>query len=761
MKMNNRVELCCHTGMSRLQGFNNAREYIEEAIKRGDNGIAITDKNSSQAFFDADNYIKKYTENKDFKIIYGTEMDFKENENTDKKYSIYIYVKEQKGLKNLYRIISESYEHLDFDEPVIYKKELNKNREGLLFAAIGRNSEIYQNIDNSDIIDKIKYYDFIGIEPNESMKKINKKINDICKKLNKILIGTSECNFINKKDYKSNEMLNFYKKVNNLEKGNNNYFQTTEELIEKFNYIENPEKIVVENPIKIAQKIKEINLTQVKAKYPEIDSADKIISEKCYEKVYKIYGEKLSEKVKERLQLELNSIIQNNFQSIYLIYSEIVEYSNELGYEVGNRGYIGCSLVAYLLGITNIDPIKYNLPFEMFAGKNYDKEPDISLNFSGKIRDKIITYLQNKFGKGKIILEGTIRTLACTTLFDCWDEYKKKFKIDNFEEAEVLNKLLGVKRTTGEHPGGVIIINKDQDILDFCPTEISNGYKKTHNTYRSICNSGLYKFTILSNDAPTMLHELEKETNTSEKDINFEDKETLKAFLHANDKKYKISTNGIPEFGTKYAKKIIEIVKPKNFNDLVYILAISRGSNTWNRDISTFIKKELKKIDEVITSREDMYNYLVEKNIDSHIAFEIVNFVGIGKAKKNKFNEDNEQWGKYKKIMKEHNIPQWYIDSAEEIIYIHSKSYSISYTKNAFKIMWYKINYPEAFYKTYFKIKSNLKIEDYSGIKEIKKELKGLYNKKYENENGKNFVFDSEIDDKIKDLELMLEMYER
>ena len=258
-----------------------------------------------------------------------------------------------------------------------------------------------------------------------------------------------------------------------------------------------------------------------------------------------------------------------------------------------------------------------------------------------------------------------------------------------------------------------------------------------------------------------MLHELEKETNTSEKDINFEDKETLKAFLHANDKKYKISTNGIPEFGTKYAKKIIEIVKPKNFNDLVYILAISRGSNTWNRDISTFIKKELKKIDEVITSREDMYNYLVEKNIDSHIAFEIVNFVGIGKAKKNKFNEDNEQWGKYKKIMKEHNIPQWYIDSAEEIIYIHSKSYSISYTKNAFKIMWYKINYPEAFYQTYFKIKSNLKIEDYSGIKEIKKELKGLYNKKYENENGKNFVFDSEIDDKIKDLELMLEMYER
>lgn len=337
-----RIEFCCHTKMSKLQGINEATDYIEEAIKRGYKQIAITDKNSTQAFgyiYDYENlYSKISNDNNEFKIIYGTEICVKENKDTERKYSIYIYVKEQKGLKNLYKIISKAYEHLDEGEPVVYKEELNMFREGLLYAAIGRKSEIYQNIEDLNISKKINYYDFIGIEPNKSKENINKKINDLCKKTNKILIGTSECNFINKEDYRCNEILNYYKKSNNIEEGNNSYFQTTDELLESFKYIEDAKEIVIDNPNKIAEQIKKINIKASKTGYPEIPSADKIITKKCHKKAHEIYGKELTKKIKDRLKLELHTIIENNYQSIYLIYSDMVEYSNKLGYEVGIRG---------------------------------------------------------------------------------------------------------------------------------------------------------------------------------------------------------------------------------------------------------------------------------------------------------------------------------------------------------------------------------------------------------------------------------------
>ena len=405
--MKNRVELCCHTKMSKLQGINYAKEYIEEAIKRQYHQLAITDKNSTQAFFEAEDYLKSINNN--FKIIYGAEMNFKESKYSEKRYTIYIYVKEQKGLKNLYKLVSASYKNLVNEQPTIYKNELDKNRDGLLYASIGRESEVYKNIDNSEISNILNYYDFIGIEPNESNKKINKKISEICTKTNKLLIGTSECNFIKKEDYKCNEILNFYKKSNNIEEGNKKYFQTTDELIKSFDYIDNAEEIVIDNTIKIAAQIENIKLIPKIAKYPCIASSEEIISKKCYEKVSKIYGEKIPKDVKERLELELNSIIENNYQNIYLIYSELAQKSKELGYGVSSRGGVGNSFVAYLLEITDINPIEYNLPFEIFAGKNYEREPDITLNFSGEIKSKIYSYLQKKYGKEKIILAGTIK----------------------------------------------------------------------------------------------------------------------------------------------------------------------------------------------------------------------------------------------------------------------------------------------------------------------------------------------------------------
>lgn len=807
--MKNRVELCCHTKMSKLYGINSAEEYIEEAIKRGYKQIAITDKDSTQAFFEANEYLKCHTDNKDFKIIYGIEMKFKENKNSENSNTIYIYVKEQKGLKNLYKLVSKSYRNIVNGQPMIYKEDLNSYREGLLFAAIGRDSEVYKNIDNSNISNILNYYDFVGIEPNQSNKNTNQKIDKICRKLNKTLIGTSECNFINKEDGICNEILNFYKKSNNIEEGNNRYFQDTEELINNFDYIENAREIVVENSIKIAEQIEKIELINNKASYPNIELSDTIISKKCYDKANEIYGKTLPKEIKDRLELELNSIIKNNFQTIYLICSELVEKSNELGYEVGSRGAVGCSFVAYLLDITNINPIEYNLPFEMFAGKNYDKEPDIDLNFSGEIQSKLFSYLQGKYGKDNVIWAGTIGTLANKSLLDCCKEYEKTFEIKYFQSNEnnensknsknendenknnnndnknndnknnenknkynkedIVNKLVGVKRATGEHPGGVFIIPENLDITDFCPTEIGEkGHIKTHLDYHSLLNTGLYKFDILSHDDPTMLHELEKETNISSRDINFDDEETLNLFMNANNKSYNISLNGIPEFGTDFVKEVIEISKPRNFNDLVCISALSHGTNTWNYNASSLIEREDKKLDEVISNREDMYNYLVSNGIDKDLAYDIVNFVRAGKASKgrslwkhisDRYKDYNDKWNEYKNIMKEHNIPDWYIHSAEKIAYMFPKSHAIGYTANAFKIAWYKVHYPKAFYKTYFKIKSDLNINDYYCKRQVKTELNRLLDEKETFEMNNEYDYDFCNNDKIKDLELILEMY--
>ena len=427
----------------------------------------------------------------------------------------------------------------------------------------------------------------------------------------------------------------------------------------------------------------------------QIKNSKEIIKKLCYNKAYELYGKKLSIEVKNRLDLELTSIVDNNFETIYLIYSVIVRYSNELGYKVSYRGNVGNSFVAYLLGITNINPLYYNLSFEIFAGKDYNKEPDIELNVSSRIQTKIFKYLQEKLGKDKIVCE--------------------EANLNNIDKI---------------------------------------------NNFRSIWKFESYKFIIWGQNNPTMIYELEKETNTNSNDIDMEDIETLQLFLHAN------YTTGIIGFDTTFVKKMLKIVKPRNFNDLVCAYALSHGTNTWTDNASLLIEIEGKKVDEVISNREDMYKYLLNNGINKNLAYDIVEFVRMGKNFKGKnsrqldktINKDyNDKWNEYKKIMQEHNIPIWYIKSAEKIRYMFSKSHSISHTMNAFKLAWYKVHYPEAFYKVYFKVKSDLNIKDYHCKMQVQTELDKLYDKK----NKEDFDYASEDSYKIEDLELVLEMYDR
>lgn len=352
-KNNERIELACYTKMSEMKGINTASEYIEEAIKRGWKGIGIADFDSTQSFIEAEEYIRK-KEIKNFKIVYGLKMKFIEDKEKSKPeakaYNIMILVKEQEGLKNLYTLLSKAFENGTERTPIVLKSELNKYRKGLLYGTYGEKGEIYYNLYRNNEIEKInnivKYYDFIQIEPisNKETIEINKKIIKLGNENNIIICATSNPLFIKEEDKICSRILNHCQGKRNIETDNERHLHTTEEMLSKFSYIskEEAEKIVIINTNKILEKCDNISIIEnnYDPKYPEIENSKESIKEKCYKKVHEIYGNELPKEIEERLELELNSILKNNYETIYLLAEEVIEKSNELGYPVGARGSV-------------------------------------------------------------------------------------------------------------------------------------------------------------------------------------------------------------------------------------------------------------------------------------------------------------------------------------------------------------------------------------------------------------------------------------
>ncbi len=352
-KNNERIELGCSTKMSQMKGINTAEEYIEEAIKRGWKGIGIADVDSVQSFIEVEKYIRtKEIEN--FKIVYGLKMKFIEDEEKDepeaKAYNIIILVKEQKGLKNLYTLLTRAFESGTERNPIVLKSKLDKYRKGLLYGTYGEEGEMYYNLYRNKDIEKIndiaKYYDFIQIEPthNKETIEINKKIIKLGNENNITICGASNPVFIKEEDKICSEILNHYQGKRNIENDNERYLHTTEEMLSKFSYLskEEAEKIVITNTNKILEECENISTIEnnYEPKYPEIKNSKETIKEKCYKKAHEIYGNKLPKEVEERLELEINSIVKNNYETIYLLSEEIVKKSNELGYPVGARGSV-------------------------------------------------------------------------------------------------------------------------------------------------------------------------------------------------------------------------------------------------------------------------------------------------------------------------------------------------------------------------------------------------------------------------------------
>jgi len=685
-------------------------------------------------------------------------------------YHINILVTNYIGLKNLYSLVSDSHINNFYKKPRLLKSNLNQLREGLLLGTACESGELFSAFLEGKSDEKIEeiadYYDFYEIQPLdnnmflvnnerlrsvEELKKINKKIVELGERKGKTVVATGDVHFLEPEDEIFRRILMSGQGYEDAEEQAPLYFKTTDEMLDDFSYLgeEKAYEVVVTNTNLIADLIEPI-LPIPNGTFPPImEGSDNELKNICFSKAKSIYGEKLPEIVESRLKRELNSIIGNGYSVMYMIAQKLVKKSNEDGYLVGSRGSVGSSFAATMAGITEVNPLvphyvcnkcKYSefiedgsygsgfdlpnklcpncgtllvkdghdIPFEVFLGFEGDKEPDIDLNFAGEEQGICMKYTEELFGEGKVFRAGTISTIADKTAYGFVKNYFEERGITK-RKAEIerlIQGCLGIKRTSGQHPGGVMIVPKDKDIHDFTPVQYPANNEKsgtitTHFDYHSI-SGRILKLDLLGHDTPSIIRMLEDLTGLESKDIPMDDPSTMAIFnspeilgISLDEINCSTGTLAIPEFGTSFVRQMIKDTKPKSFSDLVRISGLSHGTDVWINNAQDIIKKGYAKIGGVISTRDDIMTYLIQMGVEKKTAFDIMERVRKGKGLR---KEDEE-------AMKAQNVPQWYIDSCNTIKYMFPKAHAVAYVTMSVKIAYYKVHYPEAFYATYFTTK--------------------------------------------------------
>ena len=731
----------------------------------------------------------------------------------EKTYHMILLVLNRKGLKNLYEMISQSYLKYFHKTPRIPKSLLQQHREGILVGSACGMGELYGAVmrgeSDAELRKIASLYDYLEIQPLANngflvdegrvasvdvLKDFNRRILDLGRAMGKPVVAASDVHFLDPEDEQYRRILQAAKKFSDPDRPCPIYFRTTDEMLKEFDYLgkETAYEVVVKNTRAIADRVEEIELLPKDLFPPKIENSAQQLKDLVYTKMHRIYGETPPPLVQERVDVELNTILDHNYDVIYMSAQKLVQNSLEHGYLVGSRGSVGSSMVAFMSGITEVNSLPahyvcpecrysefpglklrwngqsgeqipwpeapatepsapaassssesqaesaphtygcgadmpekrcplcgtmmrrdgFDIPFETFLGfPGNEKTPDIDLNFSGEYQARAHKYTEVLFGSDHVFRAGTIGTLAEKTAYGYVKKYLEERGITatKAEENRLALGLVGIKRTTGQYPGGLVVIPQDMDVTDFCPVQHpaddpTSDIITTHFEYHCM-EANLLKLDELGHDDPTMIRMMEDMTGVDAKEIPLSDPETMSIFtspeaLGLPDEDPiigKTGTIGVPEFGTGFTRQMLVDTQPQNFDTLVRLSGFSHGTDVWAGNIHDLIVSGTATVDETIGCRDDIMIYLISKGMQPALAFKTMEAVRKGKVKKSgSFPGDAEQQ------MKDMGVPDWWIESARKIAYLFPKAHAVAYVMMAFRIAWFKVHKPLAFYSAYF-----------------------------------------------------------
>ncbi|MDO4868857.1 MAG: PolC-type DNA polymerase III [Bacillota bacterium] len=770
-----RVELHAHTKMSAMDGLNDAKKMVKTAESWGHPAIAITDHGVVQAFPEAAGAAK------DIKVLYGCEgylLDdeglISEDGTIDYKargtYHIILIAKNQQGLLNLYKLVSFAHLNYFYKRPRIPRSVLQKYREGLILGSACEAGELYRAVRNGasdETIEKIvNFYDYLEIQPlvnnrfmvrenivsgEDDLKDINRKIVELGETYGKPVCATCDSHYFDPEDAVYRKILMAGQGYKDAESGEGLYFRTTDEMIEEFSYLgeETAEKVVIDNTNLIADMVERIKPVPDDKFPPHIDGAEEYLRKVCEERTTAIYGDPLPEPIRQRLDKELNSIIDNGYAVMYRSAEMLVQRSISEGYLVGSRGSVGSSFAATASGITEVNPLPahyicpncknlewgdsteydcgvdmpdkvcpvcgtpyrkegFTIPFETFLGFEGNKEPDIDLNFAGEYQSRAQKYVEEIFGAENVFKAGTIGTIKDNTAFGFVSKYfeEKGVTPNKFEVERLAKGCEGVKRTTGQHPGGVIIVPKGHEIYEFCPVQrpandVKSDIITTHYEYHSI-DKNLLKLDILGHDIPSMIKHLYDMTGVDPLSVPIKDEKVMTIFLGTEgldikdpDYKFTHGSYAIHEFGTPFVRRMLDDIRPTSIEELVRISGLSHGTDVWVGNAQDLVVGGITTMKEAIATRDDIMNYLRKHDLPNSDAFTIMEKVRKGKG----LTDEQET------LMREHDVPDWYIESCKKIKYMFPRAHAVAYVLMSMREAYYKVYYPIEFYAAWFTMK--------------------------------------------------------